>query len=50
VIRGQGAENSRFKIQDSKNTPTYTLSGKRIAQEQKGCVVVQKGRKFVNNK
>ena len=43
-------ENSRFKIQDSRNTPTYTLSGKRIAQEQKGCVLVQKGRKFVNNK
>ena len=25
----------------------YTLSGKRIAHEQKGCVTVQKGRKFV---
>jgi len=36
-----------LKIQDSKDTPTYTLNGKRIAHEQKGCVMVQKGRKFI---
>ena len=40
-------DNSKFKLQNSKNTPTYTLSGKRIAHEQKGCIQVQKGRKFV---
>jgi len=39
--------NSEFKNQDSKDTPTYTLSGKRIAHEQKGCVLVQKGKKFI---
>jgi len=25
----------------------YTLSGKRIAHEQKGCVMVQKGKKYI---
>ena len=39
--------NSKFKIQNSKKLPTYTLSGKRIAHEQKGCVLVQEGRKFI---
>ena len=39
--------NGTLKKSNPKNLPTYTLSGKRIAHEQKGCIVVQEGRKYV---
>ena len=39
--------NGKLKESNPKNLPTYTLSGKRIAHEQKGCIVVQEGRKYV---
>ena len=39
--------NGKLKKSNPKNLPTYTLSGKRIAHEQKGCVMVQEGRKYV---
>jgi hypothetical protein len=38
-------ETKPFKMRDE--DALYTLSGKRIAHEQKGCIQVQKGRKFV---
>jgi hypothetical protein len=31
----------------NEDSASYTLSGKRIAHEQKGCVVVKKGKKYI---
>ena len=42
-IEGKKSEH----LNNKKDEPLYTLSGKRIAHEQKGCIQVQKGRKFV---
>lgn len=38
-------ETKPFKMRDE--DALYTLSGKRIAHEQKGCVTVQKGKKYI---
>ena len=42
-----GSEKLKMKGEKLKKLPTYTLSGKRIAHEQKGCILVQEGRKFI---
>lgn len=41
------SEKAKVKSKKSKDLPTYTLNGKRIAHEQKGCIMVQEERKFI---
>ena len=43
---GTGIKVHRTKKENTES-PSYTLSGKRIAHEQKGCVYVKKGKKYV---
>ena len=40
-----GIDNEKMRMEGEK--ALYTLSGKRIAHEQKGCVILQKGKKYI---